>query len=72
MLHLSGVRRMPPKFFFFKMAHDKVFGIRCNVPLQIYKPCNSRRTTDNSHSAASERMTHVLRIVEEDYTLLHV
>jgi hypothetical protein len=21
---------MPPKIFFFKMAHDKVFGIRCN------------------------------------------
>ncbi len=29
MLHLSGVCRMPPNYYFFQMAHDKVFGIRC-------------------------------------------
>ena len=28
MLHLSGVCRMPPNFFFF-LQNDMVFGIRC-------------------------------------------
>src|SRR5216684_7197349 len=56
---LSGVCRMP-KFFFFQMAHDKVFGIRCKKRKRQRSDLQTSSLRATHHALSSSPVLHMV------------